>query len=87
MPSKMSIERRILLRAFGAEVYLVDSRKGLKGCMDKVEEIISHTPNGYVLQQFENLTNPKVLFSQKICDIWKRLSELNDYMIILLDPL
>ena len=60
MPETMSIERRNLLKAYGAELVLTPGEKGMKGAIEKAVELVKENPNAILLQQFENINNPEI---------------------------
>jgi cysteine synthase len=81
MPETMSMERRSMLRAYGAELELTPGIEGMSGCIRRAQEIVDKTPHAYMLQQFRNPANPAIHRSTTAEEIWQDTDGQVDILI------
>lgn len=70
MPETMSIERRKLISAYGAEIVLTDGTKGMKGAIEKAQQLANENKNSFIPSQFTNMSNPKAHFETTAKELW-----------------
>ena len=81
MPETMSVERRNLLKAYGAELVLTEGSKGMKGAIAKAEELAKEIPNAFIPSQFTNMTNPKIHYLTTGPEIYRDLDGNLDFFV------
>lgn len=81
MPETMSVERRKLLRGYGAELVLTPGPEGMRGAIARAEQILTDTPNGFIPQQFQNPANPEVHRQTTAEELWRDTDGLIDILV------
>jgi cysteine synthase len=81
MPDTMSMERRAMLRAYGAQLELTPGIQGMSGCIQRAQEIVHTTPDAYMLQQFSNPANPQIHRETTAEEIWEDTEGQVDFLV------
>ncbi len=81
MPETMSAERRAMLRAYGAKLELTEGAQGMRGCIERAQEIVETIPHAYMLQQFNNPANPEIHRLTTALEIWEDTDGKIDFLV------